>query len=369
MQPFLNPTALNLCEIFASPFGVSTSISSLWLPLRLVEQYESTYRPIGQADQLLVDLLEALLERAGIVRQVGPGAREHRQLLPVDLLAHADDVDLHRRRLELLLHLFDPDGVRQIGPVGEHDQRRLLLGHRRRGELLFQRRDSLVDGAEQVRVAVARAELAQPVGELAELFLPGAEGEERRDLVVAVECVDGDFLPVVQILGEVRDGLRELGQVLGIGDGPAQIDLHDREVRADDVGVEQRALALLRRDQLAVFVDPEVLLLQAGDGPSVVTHVEVQREVARLLLRDGDLRDPQGSRTAAADTGQGGEQHGPEQRSVRLREHGSGAYTVAVRDRALRNSCSQNLRLSLAACVFFRHFRIAARVGGAAAAT
>jgi hypothetical protein len=46
VQPFLNPTALNLCETFASPTGVSTSTSSLWLlPLRFVEQYERTYRP------------------------------------------------------------------------------------------------------------------------------------------------------------------------------------------------------------------------------------------------------------------------------------------------------------------------------------
>ena len=38
----LKPAALNLCETFASPPGVSISISSLCCPFFLVEQYEST---------------------------------------------------------------------------------------------------------------------------------------------------------------------------------------------------------------------------------------------------------------------------------------------------------------------------------------
>src|SRR6185436_5568118 len=92
------------------------------------------------------------------------------------------------------------------------------------------------------------------------------------------------------------------------------------------------------------------------------------RDVARLLRRDGDLRDAQSARAAATNTGEGDEQHGPDQRSLRLLEHGFGAYTVAVRDRVLRNSCSEKLRLSLASCVFFRHSWIAARVGAGQAA-
>src|SRR5262249_23083209 len=41
-QPALNPAALNLCATRTSPPGVEISISSLWFPLRLVEQNENT---------------------------------------------------------------------------------------------------------------------------------------------------------------------------------------------------------------------------------------------------------------------------------------------------------------------------------------
>ncbi len=61
-----------------------------------------------------------------------------------------------------------------------------------------------------------------------------------------------------------------------------------------DLRVEDRLLALVLRDELTVLVDPETVRRQAGEGSAgAVLHLEVDRDVARLLLGGLDGRQLQ----------------------------------------------------------------------------
>src|SRR6185503_15200545 len=99
-----------------------------------------------------------------------------------------------------------------------------------------------------------------------------------------------------------------------VGDAAAHVDEKQRVVRRGDLGVQDRLLALVLRDEIAVLVDLERVGREAADGLLAVLHLEVDDDVARLVARRADGREPQS--TAATSESQSerdrtSEPHGP----------------------------------------------------------
>ena len=88
---------------------------------------------------------------------------------------------------------------------------------------------------------------------------PGVKARDRVEVFLPVEGVDRDLLRLADALGEQRRRLGELTDATRLRDGAGHVHEEQRVLNDRDLGVEDRLLRLELRDDVAVFVDLELL--------------------------------------------------------------------------------------------------------------
>ena len=223
---------------------------------------------------------------AGFFDSTEPCAPDGAQLAGIDLGADADDEDADLRAdvVERLHEILARDAMRVVGAVGEDDERAEAQRLRRALHLLRQRRQRLDDRAVQVGRRIARLVVAERVDAALHRAAAAGEADDRMDLLGAVEGVDRDLLRLRHALGESGRGVGEHRRLARVGHRARHVHEQQRVLHRRHFGIEDGLLRLERRDQLAVFVDVELLGGQVGDADVlVVGDVEVDGHVRRLL--------------------------------------------------------------------------------------